>query len=97
MAANTVGSRNLVDNGIRAEDLGIDAVTGRAVQNDAIGSGKIADGSVRSADVADGTITARDLAGGVLPLLPNLSIDGPADVPSLRTLGNDVVTGATLR
>lgn len=97
VATNTIGARNLVDNGIRADDLGVDSVTGRAVQNDAIGSGKIADGSVRSADVADGSITAtdiadgsitaKDLADGVLPLLPNLSIDGPADVPSLRTLG----------
>jgi hypothetical protein len=98
IATGAVRSSDIRDGTITHDDVRDGTLRGRDVATNTIDSRNLADSGIRADDldrdsvtgraIADGSISVRDLAEGTLPQLQKPTEDGPAGVPSLRTLGS---------
>ena len=62
LAANSVGTSEVIDNSLTAADLAADSVGASELANNSVASANIIDSTIVSADIAANTITAADLA-----------------------------------
>ena len=97
VATGAVRSSDIRDGTVTHDDVRDGTLRGRDVATNTIDSRNLADSGIHADDldrdsvtgraIADGSISVRDLAEGTLPQLQKPTEDGPAGVPSLRTLG----------
>lgn len=66
LGKNTVGSKQVINNSLKAKDLGTGSVTSDEIADGTIGQGDLGAGSVGSGAIADGSIGHSDLTSGAI-------------------------------
>ena len=90
----TITHDDVRDGTLRGKDMATNTVGTRNLGDSGVQADDLDADSVTGRAVRDGSITARDLADGTIPQLQKLTEDGPAGVPSLRTLGSGTTQAA---